>query len=135
MSQVSRVNLPGIIQKELSDQFSWVISQFKNQEEVEGFLSELLTKTEKIMFVKRLAIALLLTKGYTYRDIRFLLHVSFPTIRSVQFWLDHGGKGYRAAIAKIMERQTLKNFLKSLDKLADKQSSEQQKKNSISQGS
>lgn len=119
MSQVSKTGLSGIIQKELYDQFSWVISQFKNQQEVEGFFSELLTKTEKIMFVKRLAIALLLVKGYSYRNIRCVLHVSFPTIRNVQFWLEHGGEGYKIAITKIMERQTLTNFLERIDKLVD----------------
>lgn len=120
MSQVSKINLEGIIQKELYDEFSWIVSELKNTQEVENFFSELLTKTEKIMLTKRLAIAVLLVKGYTYRDIRQVLRVSFPTIRSVQFWLDHGRGGYKNAVEKITSRREILAFLERVDKLIDK---------------
>lgn len=120
MSQVSKINLEGIIQKELYDEFSWIVSELKNTQEVENFFSELLTKTEKIMLTKRLAIAVLLVKGYTYRNIRQVLRVSFPTIRSVQFWLDHGRGGYKKAVEKIISRREILAFLEMVDKLIDK---------------
>lgn len=120
MSQVSKVNLEGIVQKELYDEFSWIVSQLRDIKEVEGFFSELLTKTEKIMLAKRLAIAVLLTRGYTYRDIRQVLRVSFPTIRSMQFWLDHGRGGLRNAVEKISKRWEIQIFLGKVDKVLDK---------------
>ncbi len=119
MSQVSKTHLEATIQKELYDQFSFIISELKSSTEVEDFFSEFLTRTERIMLSKRLGIAVLLTKGYTYRDTRHVLHVSFPTIRSVQFWLDHGGKGYKAAVEKIVSRQTLAAFFEKIDTLID----------------
>lgn len=120
MSQVSKVKLEGIVQKELYDEFSWIVSELKDSKEVESFFSELLTQTEKIMLTKRLAIAVLLTRGYTYRDIRKVLRVSFPTIRSMQFWLNHGRGGLKGAVEKILKRREIQIFLERIDKILDK---------------
>lgn len=121
MSQVSKDNLAGSIQKDLYDQFFFILADLKGNGEAEDFIGELLTKTEKLMFIKRLGIALLLVKGYTYRDIRGALKVSFPTIRSVQFWLDHGRGGYKRAVEKIVKKEGgLVNFLEKIDKVLDK---------------
>lgn len=120
MSQVSKNNLESVIQKELFDQLYYILSQFSDSSDAQSFLSELLTKTERVMVAKRLGIAVLLTKGYTYRNIRQVLKVSFPTIRSVQFWLDHGSGAYRKVIEKIGKREKLTAFLEKVDKLLDK---------------
>ena len=120
MSQVSKNNLPGAIQKDLYDQFFYILADLKNDQEAEEFLGEILTKTERTMLIKRLGIALLLVKGYTYRNIREALKVSFPTIRSVQFWLDHGRGGYKKAVEKIMAHQEMQSFFQRIDKLIDK---------------
>lgn len=119
MSQVSKTNLEVTIQKQLYDQLSYIISDLRDSKEVEEFLSELLTKTERVMLAKRLGIAMLLTKGYTYRDIRHVLHVSFPTIRSVQFWLEHGSKGYKKAAQKILSKEDIRTFITKIDALID----------------
>lgn len=119
MSQVSKSKIEGIIQKELYDELSWIISELSNVKEVESFFSEFLTKTEKIMLAKRFAIAVLLTKGYTYRNIRLALKVSFPTIRSIQFWLDHGRGGLKTAVEKILTRKEVQKLLERLDKIID----------------
>ncbi len=120
MSQVSKVNLHASIQTGIYDQFYWVISECKSRGELESLLNELLSKTERIMLAKRLAIAVLLTKGYSYRDIRSVLRVSFPTIRNVQFWLNHGGKGYSKAVKEILARGKIIDWFKNIDRLLDR---------------
>lgn len=122
MSQLSKTHLEGIIQKELFDLFYYIINSFDAVFKAQDFFNELLTKTERVMLVKRLAIALLLSKGYTYRNIRLVLRVSFPTIRSVQFWLDHGGAGYQKAITKLIQREETAGFLAKVDRILDKTS-------------
>lgn len=119
MSQISKTNLNPTIQKEMYNQFYWVISKCGNVKEVGSLLSELLTPTERTIIAKRLFIGVLLTKGYSYREIRSLLRVSFPTIRMVGFWLEHGGSGYKIAIERILGQDEFKNVLQLIDKTID----------------
>lgn len=119
MTQVSKFHLEQTIQKQLYDELSFTISELKDKKEVDAFLSEFLTKTERIMLAKRLGIAVLLIKGYSYRSISKVLRVSFPTIRSIQFWLDHGGKEYKSAVDKIILKEDIKKFFNKVDFLID----------------
>lgn len=120
MSQLSKTPLDEGIQTELHDQFIFCLSQLNEHEQINSFLSEFLTITERLMFAKRLAIAVLLKHGYSYRDIRKVLKVSFPTIRSVQFWLEHSGAGYQKAISSLSQREQYKLFLNRVDRILDK---------------
>ncbi len=120
MSQLSKTPLDEGILTELHEQLTYVLSQLNEHEQINSFLSEFLTRTERLMFAKRLAIAVLLKHGYSYRDIRRVIRVSFPTIRSVQFWLEHSGAGYQKAISNLSQRQQYKFFLSRVDKILDK---------------
>ncbi len=119
MAQISKLNFETSINRELYKQLLAVLAASVNIEKINLLLSELLTNTEKVMLTKRLAIALLLENGYSYRNIRYVLHVSFPTIRSVQFWLNHGNQGYKEAVHKIIMPQIDKNFFNKIDLLID----------------
>ncbi len=115
MAQISKIQ-PGVeLSKEIYSQLLFLFSSLTLQTELSNFLSEFFTKTEKVMFAKRLAIAVLLERGYSYREVRMILKVSFPTIRSVEFWLQHG-TGYKSAVKKIVEREQVKEFLQRVDR-------------------
>lgn len=91
--------------------------QLEKQEDVENFLEDLLSPTEKIMLVKRLAIAILLTKGYTYDDIDDTLKVSRPTIMNVSYWLKHGKTGYQNVVERIIKNQKREELFDKIEEI------------------
>ncbi|MBI2442901.1 MAG: hypothetical protein HYV40_03250 [Candidatus Levybacteria bacterium] len=107
MSQVSKYPISKDISDRIFEIFLKSLVQIKNQGEAEGFITDLLTPTEKIMLSKRLAIAFLLEKNYNYRTIQRIIRVSAPTIRAVNVAKQYGSKGYKTLINKIMQEETL----------------------------
>ena len=91
------------------------LSALRNTKDVELFLFDLLTPTERIVLAKRLAIAVLLTKGYGYENIMNILKVSSPTVSRVKAWLNLGD-GYKLVIKKILRKETWKEFLEGIEK-------------------
>lgn len=128
MTQISKSDLPLEVKFEIYNQLNRAIAQCHDEESVEILLSELLTKTERTIIANRLFIAALLVKGYSYRDIRIILHVSFPTIRSVQFWLDHGGEGYKKAVDVIIKSQENVSLFTAIDRYIDNEAKSEKKK-------
>ena len=110
MPHVSRFPLKDQIKKEITQSLWWILAKFSTQNEIERFLGELLTPTEKTMIAKRLAIAAMLTKGYSYKDIGDVLKVSPTTILNIRNWLERGGEGYKTAIKKLAEKEVMDNF-------------------------
>lgn len=111
MPQISRFPLKPKIAKEITNSLWWVVANLRTEDEVSKFLGDLLTTTEKTMLAKRLAVALMLEKGFTYWQIRDTLKVSTATILAMRNWLEKGGEGYRLAIRKLLRREKIKNFL------------------------
>ena len=64
MTQVSRIRLPKAVEDQMHGALRKALADLRTEEEVGEFLEDLLTPTEKIMLGKRLAIAILLDKGY-----------------------------------------------------------------------
>lgn len=86
-------------------------------EEIQSFLSDLLTRTERVMLAKRLSIALLLTKGYDYQTIKDILKVSSSTIGSIASWLDRSGEGYKLLLEKWLKEEKMKKFWEDIDRI------------------
>lgn len=120
MAQVSKSPIETKIRQELNEQFFWLIANLRQANKVKSFFTEFLTKTERKILVKRLAIALLLIKNYSYREIAKILKVSFPTIRNVSFWLDYGAGEYQKAVFKLSEKKETKNLLERVRQIAEK---------------
>jgi uncharacterized protein YerC len=69
MAKVSQIPLSPKIQEKVLSNFWQVIVDLKKKSEVEDFMNDLLTSTEKTMLSKRLAIALMLEKGADYEVV------------------------------------------------------------------
>ena len=80
MTQVSRHRIPKVIEERILSVFAKTLATLKTEKQVNLFLKDLLTSTEKVMLAKRIAIAFLLSKKYSYHDITLLLGVSVSTI-------------------------------------------------------
>lgn len=87
------------MEEEIEDLLVQIISDIKGADEAKILLSDLLTETERVAIAKRLAIALSLTNGKSYEEIKESLKVSSATIAKVQESLD--SDGMKLAIEKI----------------------------------
>lgn len=99
--QVSKQNVSKSIEKKIFKSLYQVIADLKKPNEVEKFLDDVLSETERTVLAKRLGIAYYLSKNKSYEAIRQDLKVSSATIASVQKWLEKGGEGLQLAIKAI----------------------------------
>ncbi|EKE12047.1 MAG: TrpR like protein, YerC/YecD [uncultured bacterium] len=81
-------------------QLCLALAEIKDSNEAAELLRDLLSYKESEMIAKRLKIAELLVKDYTYKDIEDDLKVSATTIARVHEWLQISGEGYQKAIQR-----------------------------------
>lgn len=117
MTKVSRRFLNKELENHIFELFLKTIVGIRNTDDARNFIEDLLSPTERVMLIKRLAIAVLLTKGYTYDDIDDTLKVSRSTIMNVSIWLKHGKSGYTNAVKKILETQKRKEFIDKIEEI------------------
>lgn len=115
MPQVSKYPLSAAVYDRIFEVLLKTISDLKSSKETDKFLDDFITPTEKIMFAKRLAIALLITKEYDFRSISKILRVSMTTVASVKLRLKYGDGGLRKAIDRIIREEKMEEFWQKVD--------------------
>jgi len=115
MPQISKNPVHKDVFYEIRDDFLWTLGQLRSEEEVKSFFYDFFTKTERVMLAKRLAIAMMIHKGFTYDDIKFILHVSTSTITSVSHWLDRGGVGVKHILDKLVKEEHAEAFWRKVN--------------------
>ena len=115
MAQISKYPIHKSVEKRMFEIFTSTISSLKNPEDIEDFLHDFLSPVEKIMLSKRLAIAILLAKDYSYPSIRQILRVTPTTISAVSLSLKYSGKGYRKMVEKILSDEKKDNFWQKIE--------------------
>lgn len=115
MPQVSRRQLSKHVEQRLFTLFFKSFAKLSSPSEIQKFLYDLLSPTEQTMLAKRLAIALLLAKGYTYETIKDILKVSQETISRVNVALNYQGEGYRMVIQKAICDEKLGEILEKVE--------------------
>ncbi len=83
MSQASRRFTPDSVYEEIFRFLLTSIKSARSFRSAESFVNVILTRSEKLMIGKRIAIAFLLRKGGSYEDISSILRVSRTTIARV----------------------------------------------------
>jgi uncharacterized protein YerC len=117
MTRISRRFLDKSIEERICDVFCQHLATLSTKEDVREFFVSLLSSTEQIMIPKRLAIAVLLQKGFTFDDIDDRLKVSKGTITTIQRQLHTGAIGYQKAINSIKKRKQNEELWDSLEEL------------------
>jgi len=102
MTRVSRFPLKEKVYNEIIETLWEVVTDLDREEDVERFFSVFLSKAEKIMLAKRLAIAVMLEAGIDYLEISEKLKVSTGTIRDVSYKLSD--EGFRKIVGEFTER-------------------------------
>lgn len=98
----------------------YVLTTTQRKEQMEEFLDAFLTKTEKVMLAKRLAVVFLLSEGVGETQIADTLAVTQPTVSRIKLWYETKGSGYKIAIDKFRKEQLLKELKIITLKLASK---------------
>ena len=119
MTQVSRRYLPPKVSSQIFDMFLSTLTSLSSASAVSSFIEDLLSPTEQIMLGKRLAIAYMLKKGYTHRDIVNTLKVGLATVNKVSLTLKLKGNGYENVINHMLKVQKISDFFLKLDEKID----------------
>lgn len=104
MSQISKRRIHPKVEEKIRRLLVESVALCRDQQVAANFLDVLLTSTEKIMIAKRIAIALMLIKGYSAAEIDEKLKVSLTTIASVKTWLDLKGKEYLGLLNELVKQ-------------------------------
>ncbi len=101
MTQVSRIKLRIDIENRIYKLLSQTLAGIKKEDEFNDFLDDFLSPTERTVFAKRLAIAILLAKGCDYAEIRKTLRVTPTTISRANFRMNYGNGSVKKAAENI----------------------------------
>ncbi len=115
MTQVSKYPISKNVETRIFEVLSQVIADLRLSSEINEFLEDFLSPVEKIMLAKRISIAILLTKGYDYRQIQKILRVTPPTIASVNIALKYTGQGYKKVVERIVNNEKMEKFWEEID--------------------
>ncbi|MBI4100434.1 hypothetical protein HY439_01705 [Candidatus Microgenomates bacterium] len=115
MAQVSKYPIHKDVEKRMFEVFKITIANLKDGSEIEDFLEDFFSPVEKIMLAKRLSIAVLLAKGYTYPSITKILRVTPTTISSVSLNLKYSGRGYKKMVDKILRDEKIDAFWQKIE--------------------
>ncbi len=117
IAQISKKYLARGVQEKISGTLLEAVSQVKGRQDTALFLNDLLTFTEKVVLGKRLAIAVLLLKGWGYEPIQNFLKVSSDTVGKVALVVRHN-QGYRKVGERMLTTEAGREFWHDVVKLA-----------------
>ncbi len=83
------------------------LSNLADTKQMANLLDSLFTQTERLMLAKRLAIAVLLERGLSYKKISSMLKVSSVTIGSVRNSIMRNNDPYINLVKQIAGRLTI----------------------------
>lgn len=105
MTQVSRRPVSQKLSERMFELLAKSITKLRDQKTVSVFLEDFFTPTEKIMMAKRIAMALLLSRGWQHDAISHYLKVSTSTVAILKNRLKTTGQGYAHIIKEIESDQ------------------------------
>lgn len=119
MPHVSRKRLKKKTFARINEHFVNTAGNLGSSQEMKKFLNEVLTRTERTMLSKRLALIFMLKKGYSFMAIRNTLKVSPSTVTRIWKKLKLGSFSYISSkIPKKVSTNKLKNdFWKDLESI------------------
>ena len=115
MTNVSKRKVKKTIYKKINDRFTNFIAMLGDKKSSRSFVNEVLTKSERIMLAKRLAIIFMLINNYSFKEIEKRLKVSPATVSSQWKRLRSGEIDYiKTAVMKGKNKRTFLDDLEIL---------------------
>ncbi len=119
MTKVSRIPLRPDIWERIFGLFVDTTAGLKDKNLLASFINDLYSPTEKIMLAKRLAAAVLLTKGRSYTSVGRILRISSPTIAKISLKIKYTDGGLKDVINKVLLKQSAQILWKELEEMFD----------------
>jgi len=113
--QVSKQKINKILDNEISKIFYQLISDIRTPKEAEEIFKSLLSETETVAMVKRLAVGYWLTKKRSYGVISQNLKVSSATVATIAGELKK--PGWQLAIKKVLADEWATKWEEKIQKL------------------
>jgi len=107
MPKISRNKLEKSVYDEIVNRLMATFAMVTTSREITELFDGLFTKTERLMFAKRLAIAVLLERGYSYGAISKKLKVSSVTIGFIRNGMLKENVLYEKLIQELVLRLNL----------------------------
>ncbi|MDO8486807.1 MAG: Trp family transcriptional regulator [Candidatus Curtissbacteria bacterium] len=117
MGRVSKRKINPQIEERIFEIFRDYLATLKTPLGIKEFLQSLLSNTEQVMLSKRLAIAVLLARGFNYEEIDETLKVSKSTVGMVHRQISTGAQGYQKAIKHVLAQEKNQKFWNNLEEL------------------
>lgn len=114
MSQVSKNQLNSKIYTRIFSLFPQFLSRMINRGKLNIFVDEFFSSTEKIVIAKRVAIAYLLVKGYTYDIICSKLKVSHGTVAKVSTLLHANDRSIISELESMAKEEVFIEFINAI---------------------
>jgi len=119
MTKVSRIPLRNDVWERIFDLFIETLVGIRDKKKLEGFVGNFFSPTERIMFAKRLAAAVMIAKENDYLSIRRVLRISPPTIAKMSFRIKYESGGLMPVIEDILRRDATKVIWEEIKDLFD----------------
>jgi len=119
MPQVSKIPISKEVSDKIFDLFLDCFYNLQNTEEVNEFISDFLTPTEITMVTKRIAIVVLLSRGYDYDSIKDILKVSNSAVSACRARMVRMSETTKKKIDKILAKKKIKEFFIKIESLLD----------------
>lgn len=113
MTHVSRFPIHKDVYIEILRSLYRLVADLRRPEEVAIILEDFLTKTERLMLAKRLALAKLIMEGYDEVTIHRLLHVSKGTIYHMKQALQKSSSPFQQHIRKCLQQEAFQKLIES----------------------
>ncbi len=131
MGRVSRKIINRDLQSELEEQLSFIVSSLSNKEEIEKFLTEFLTREEKVMLGKRLLLYMMLYKDFPTSKIYSSLSMSRETIRWYKQVFEGKSQVFKKVIEKLIKRERNRMLWAKIEKILEPMSLAMQAKSNM----
>ena len=119
MTKISKLPLRADVWDRVFSLFVGTLADQKDKNKLSKFVDDFFSPTEKIMFAKRLAASVLITKGHDYKSIENILRVSSPTIAKLSLKIKYGGEGLKPVIEDIFKKEASQVVWKEIEGFFD----------------
>ena len=119
MPKVSQNPLSSEMRQEITSAFIRTLTKIDDDHLLKRFLDDLLTPTEKLMLAKRLMVAVLLQRGYSYGAVCRVLKMSKTTVHLIQRDLVKSGDGYRKVFDRFFKESKGQRILNAIERFLD----------------
>lgn len=119
MPKISRLPLRTDVWDRIFVLFVSTLADQKDKNKLSKFIDDFFSPTEKIMFAKRLAAAVLLAKNHDYQSVHEILRMSPSTIAKLSLKIKYGGEGLNPVIEDIFKKEASQIIWKEIESLFD----------------